>query len=99
MAQEHEVAVGRYVLMPDHAHVFCIIALDRYYAPKMGSGVASGDRETITQARIRQTALAERLLRSSSSNGRKLFSEMGLRSNESSARRIERARRNLAISG
>ena len=54
IAQEHEVAVGRYVLAPEHVHVFLSLPSTGIRLEKC-SGVASGDRQTITQARIPQT--------------------------------------------
>ena len=42
----------------------------------------------MARRRIRQTALAGRVLRSSSSKQRKLFAEVGLRSNESVRTRL-----------
>jgi putative transposase len=33
-AQEHDVAVGRYIIMPDHVHLFAAFPIDRIALPR-----------------------------------------------------------------
>ena len=61
-AQERNVAVGRYVLMPDHVHLFVALHEPGPDAGKVDSSAAVGHRQAIVAARISETALAGRFL-------------------------------------
>jgi hypothetical protein len=97
-AQEHDVAVGRYVIMPDHIHLF--VAFNRWDGlAQVGSIAAQRDWKEIGTARNLQTALARRLFRSSFAQPRKLLAEMGVCAHEPGASKAMRPAGVLAISG
>jgi REP element-mobilizing transposase RayT len=47
-AQEHAIAVGRYVIMPEHIHLFCRLSSRRDHPAQLGGIVAERNREAIT---------------------------------------------------
>jgi hypothetical protein len=60
-AQEHDVAVGRYVIMPEHPSL-CRLSSGRCHLAALGGIVAQRDRQEVTQAWSFQAALAGRFL-------------------------------------
>lgn len=81
---DYSVAVGRYVLNAGSCASICLYAADRHYVIKMGQVSAHSNWKDTDSFWFSKTALAGRFFRSCPSKRRKLFAEMGLRSNEPS---------------
>ena len=97
-AQRYDVAVGRYVIMPDHVHLFCRLANRWGRLAQVGSIAAQRDWQEIGTAWNLQAALARRLFRSSVAQPRKLLAEMGICAHEPGASKALRHAGVLAIS-
>jgi REP element-mobilizing transposase RayT len=64
-AQERNVAVGRYVIMPDHVHLFAAFPIDGIALPSWVQSLRQRDWEEIAPTRNSQATLARRLFRPS----------------------------------
>jgi hypothetical protein len=81
-AQEHDVAVGRYVIMPDHVHLFAAFPIGGIALPSWIQSL----RTVIGKRLLRLEILKPhwgRLLRSFTAQSRKLLAKMGIRAAES----------------
>ena len=82
-AEKHNIAVGRYVLMPDHVHLFVAFPMTGLTLSKWDWRVENRSRKGIAQTGNSEAALAERFLRSCLAECRKLLAEVGIRADES----------------
>jgi REP element-mobilizing transposase RayT len=61
-AKERHIAVGRYILMPDHVHLFVALPEQDLTLEKMDPGVAIGYRQATVKIGSSKTALARKFL-------------------------------------
>jgi hypothetical protein len=98
-AQEHDIAVGRYVIMPDHIHFFVAFPMTGLTLSEWIWCVEDGARKGIAPTRNTETALAGRVLRSCAAKRGELRTEMGVRADESSPSGALPRARGVAVSG
>ena len=72
------VTVGRYVLMPDHVHLFVVLPPRRVGDHALGTITQILSGQNAAESRSRSAALAGGLLRSCPAFRRKLRAEMGI---------------------
>ena len=74
-AQKHHVAVGRYVIMPDHVHLFAVFPMDGITLPKWVQSLRNVTGKTLLQLGIGkphwQEGFFDHLLRSRESYSQK----------------------------
>ena len=99
-AGDLNIAVGRYVLMPDHIHLF--VALPEVGNVTLGGWVKSLKvvlGKTLLTLNVDKTALAGRFLRSSAAQCGQQIAKVGLRADEPGARGTLPYAGRLAVSG
>jgi hypothetical protein len=87
------IGLGRYVIMPDHVHLFVRGSLD-FFATAVGT---TAETRFINRHFGFATTLAVGVFRSSDPSPRKLFGKMGIRTAESTPGRIGSECRRLAM--
>ena len=92
--KEFGAALGRYVIMPDHIHLF--VSGDADFV--LSKWVAGLKRVNLKSRRQSRRILAANILRSHSPERRKLFRKMGIRLSESRKSRLGQEIRQLEIS-
>jgi hypothetical protein len=97
-AQEHDVAVGRYVIMPNHVHFFAAFPMDGITLASWVQSLRDRSWQNTAAYRHSKATLARGLLRPSTAQPRELLPEMGLCAHESCARTTEQNSGRMAVS-